>query len=244
MVKKDSPLAPRPRPVHGKVERAAYGARSDVRAALSLAPAKLHAHFEVVVKAAGGVPTGALSPQDKARLRPLEGSTRLSGLTRMASLLENSGAVLGPGLPKPDEVTALKASLTAYEKLRAQAARGAQLCASLRGLLSAYAWFNVTAAIKLAREKIADPQTPREEAELYRDRLAVVLLHKEAVLRAQAEGRAAAKDARERDAEEEERQRKEAVVLDVTTAIKNNWPVDRASLVEAARYSQELRDKK
>ena len=29
-------------------------------------------------------------------------------------------------------------------------------------------------------------------------------------------------------------------VLDVATAIKNNWPLDRASLVEAARYFQEL----
>ena len=237
---KTSPLAREPRVAYGKVERAAHGAHSDVQAVLAFQPQRLRGLCGVLVQAAAGLPTGAMAPTDKARLRPLEDSLPLTGLRSMAVLLDTCGGALGANLPKAAEVDGLCDVLLSYESLRGQAARGAELCGGLRGMLSALAWFHLNTALAVTREKIADPQTPREEAQLYRDKMAGLLAHKEAVLQAQVEGRTAARETRERDAAAAETRRKQALVLDVATAIKNNWPLDRASLVEAARYFQEL----
>lgn len=235
----DNPLLVRSRTDRGQLERAIHALGPDVPAVLRMGPARVEALTDTTIAAAGALPNGRFSPQRKAQLRPLEGKVTPGGLRNLAVLLEGGRNALGPGLPTPAVVNVLAQSITGYEAARAQAAYGVTLVKDLRALVSAYVWLVIKTALAEAGERIADPATSRADRQLYREKLSSLWAHQEELLRAQAEGKAAAQATREQAAAEAEQLRREAVVIDVATAIENGWPVDRESLSAAAKYHKE-----
>lgn len=207
--------------------------------ALRLSPPKLDQQTQTLSQVGAELPVGVLSGAQKAALRKKYKALPSNMLRGTATVLRSITALkLVPVTPERIETTA--AQMHDYTALRDQAARGAELTGKLRRLVGTYAAYMIDAATRYVVETIQDPNTTPADRELLRQKGALLLRTRDDVISAQVEGRSDARARAEADAAEAERLRKEALIQDVTAAVKNGWALDRDSLNLAARYYEEL----
>lgn len=132
--------------------------------------------------------------------------------------------------------------LARYENLRQKAARSVHGALDLRLLLGGQQFYMLQQVLRRVIARLEAPDCTPKEAEQLQSKFSRLLLHKEALLQEQAQGRKAV-TVRQAELEEEiRRMERRTLVNDVKEAIRHNRPVDPESLEAAAHYDLELEE--